>query len=123
SEMGRQEFVLVALVAGDDGAIAFPTAKGSGSVTAFSQADGFLSIDALAPALDAGSDVDVTLIGQASRAPDLVIMGSHCVGLDAVLGTLADKGLSASTSPVASQGSFPAAERGECELARVHTRD
>ena len=53
SELGRQEFVLVSLVAGDDGPIAFPTGKGSGAVTAFSQADGFLTIDALASALDA----------------------------------------------------------------------
>jgi putative molybdopterin biosynthesis protein len=42
SELGRQEFVLVALVAGEHGSIAFPTPKGSGSVTSFSQADGFL---------------------------------------------------------------------------------
>ena len=48
SELGRKEFVLVALVAGEDGPVAFPTAKGSGSVTSFSQADGFLEIDALA---------------------------------------------------------------------------
>ena len=48
SELGREEFVLVSLVAGDDGPIAFPTGKGSGAVTAFSQADGFLTIDALA---------------------------------------------------------------------------
>src|SRR5262249_6091341 len=48
SELGRQEFVLVALVASERGPLAFPTGKGSGSVTAFSQADGFLSVDALA---------------------------------------------------------------------------
>src|SRR6185503_15854919 len=48
SELGRKEFVLVALVAGEEGPVAFPTAKGSGSVTSFSQADGFLEIDALA---------------------------------------------------------------------------
>ena len=53
SELGREEFVLVSLVAGSDGPIAFPTGKGSGAVTAFSQADGFLAIDALASALDA----------------------------------------------------------------------
>src|SRR5262245_37152173 len=37
SELGRQEFVLVALVAGEAGPIAFPSPKGSGSVTSFSQ--------------------------------------------------------------------------------------
>src|ERR1017187_3541061 len=77
SELGRKEFVLVSLIESDEGAIAFPTGKGSGSVTSFSQADGFLAIDALASTLDANSVVDVTLIGSAARVPDLVIMGSH----------------------------------------------
>ncbi len=40
SELGREEFVLVSLVAGA-GLIAFPTGKGSGAVTAFSQAEDF----------------------------------------------------------------------------------
>src|SRR5262245_47795067 len=77
SELGRQEFVLVALVAlvaGDAGeTIAFPTAKGSGAVTSFSQADGFLEIDALAASLDAGTRARVTLIGQSAAMPDLVV--------------------------------------------------
>src|SRR5262249_47149140 len=41
SELGREEFVLVSLVAAADGLAAFPTGKGSGAVTAFAQADGF----------------------------------------------------------------------------------
>jgi putative molybdopterin biosynthesis protein len=122
SELGRQEFVLVALVAGERGPAAFPTQKGSGSVTAFSQADGFLAIDALASALDAGSDAAVTLIGR-TRMPDLVIMGSHCVALDAVLGRLADQGFAARTLAIGSQGGVTAAERGECDLAPVHLLD
>ena len=123
SEMGREEFVLVALVAGDRGPVAFPTGKGSGSVTAFSQADGFLSIPALSGALDAGSDAEVTLIGDATRPPDLVVMGSHCVALDVVLGHLAARGLSARSLAIGSQGGVAAAERGECDLAPVHLLD
>jgi putative molybdopterin biosynthesis protein len=123
SEMGRQEFVLVALTDGDAGPIAFPTAKGSGSVSAFSQADGFLAIDALSPVLEAGSTVDVTLIGQAARAPDLVVMGSHCVALDAVLGRLAEQGFVARTIAVGSQGGVTAVARRECDLAPVHLVD
>jgi putative molybdopterin biosynthesis protein len=123
SEMGRQEFVLVALVAGERGPIAFPTIKGSGAVTSFSQADGFIEIDALAGALDAGSQARVTLIGESAALPDLVIMGSHCVALDAVLGTLADQGLSARTIAVGSLGGVAAAERRECDLAPVHLVD
>jgi putative molybdopterin biosynthesis protein len=122
SEMGRQEFVLVSLVAGDDGPVAFPTPKGSGAVTAFSQADGFLAIDALASSLDAGSRAEVTRIG-ATRMPDLVITGSHCVALDVVLGRLAEQGFAARTIVVGSQGGVSAAERGECDLAPVHLLD
>ncbi len=123
SELGRQEFVLVALVAGDDGPLAFPTPKGSGAVTSFSQADGFLEIDALASALDAGNRARVTLIGPAAATPDLVIMGSHCVALDVVLGALAEQNLSARTIAVGSLGGVAAAERGECDLAPVHLLD
>src|SRR5437868_8006776 len=48
SELGRTEFVMVSLVEGNDGLIAYPTGKGSGAITSFAQADGFLKIDALA---------------------------------------------------------------------------
>jgi putative molybdopterin biosynthesis protein len=123
SELGRKEFVLVALVAGERGPIAFPIPKGSGAVTGFSQADGFLEIDALASALDAGTNARVTLISQAAEMPDLVIMGSHCVALDVVLGALAEQGLSARTLAVGSMGGVAAAQRGECDLAPVHLLD
>ena len=123
SELGRKEFVLVALVDGDTGPIAFPIPKGSGAVTSFSQADGFLEIDALATALDAGTRARVTLIGQAADMPDLVVMGSHCVALDVVLGALAEQGLSARTLVVGSMGGVAAAQRGECDLAPVHLLD
>ncbi|HKM87585.1 MAG TPA: molybdopterin biosynthesis protein [Xanthobacteraceae bacterium] len=123
SELGREEFVLVSLVSGDDGLIAFPTGKGSGAVTAFSQADGFLAIDALASALDANTRVEVTLIGEAARAPDLVIMGSHDIALDVVVGALAASGFRARTIAVGSLGGVAAASRGECDLAPVHLVD
>ncbi|HLA20984.1 MAG TPA: molybdopterin biosynthesis protein, partial [Pseudolabrys sp.] len=123
SEMGRKEFVLVSLIQSEAGPVAFPTGKGSGSVTSFSQADGFLEIDALASSLDADSQVQVTLIGSAARAPDLVIMGSHDVALDLVVGALAERGLSARTLAVGSLGGVAAASRGECDVAPVHLID
>jgi putative molybdopterin biosynthesis protein len=123
SELGRKEFVLVALAPGEDAPLAFPTAKGSGAVTSFSQADGFLEIDALAAALDAGSRARVTLIGQTAAMPDLVVMGSHCIALDVVLGALAERGFAARTIAIGSMGGVAAAERGECDLAPVHLVD
>jgi putative molybdopterin biosynthesis protein len=123
SELGREEFVLVSLVAGQDGMIAFPNGKGSGAVTAFSQADGFLAIDALASALDANTEVDVTLIGEDAKAPDIVIMGSHDVALDVVVGALAERGFHGRTIAVGSLGGVNAASRGECDIAPVHLVD
>jgi putative molybdopterin biosynthesis protein len=123
SELGREEFVLVSLVAGADGLIAFPSGKGSGAVTAFSQSDGFVSIDTLATALDAGSAAAVTLIGENVQAPDVVIMGSHDVALDVVVGALVDRGLGARVIAVGSLGGVAAASRGECDLAPVHLVD
>jgi putative molybdopterin biosynthesis protein len=122
SEMGRQEFVLVALVEGADGLVAFPTAKGSGSVTAFSQADGFLTVDALATSLDADTNADVTLIG-AAHLPDLVITGSHCVALDVVMSQLSGQGIKARSIAVGSMGGVAAVSRGECDIAPVHLLD
>jgi len=123
SEIGRQEFVLVALVPGESGPVAFPIGKSSGAVTAFSQADGFVAIDALSAGLDVGAQAEVTLIGRAARAPDIVIMGSHCVALDAVIGHLAEQGFAARTVAVGSMGGVTAVERGECDIAPVHLLD
>src|SRR5260370_8751014 len=121
--MGRQEFVLVALVPGEHGPVAFPIGKGSGAVTSFSQADGFVAIDALSAGLDAGVTKEVTLIGGRAKAPDIVIMGSHCVALDVVIKRLAEQGFAARTVAIGSMGGVVAAERGECDIAPVHLLD
>ena len=93
SELGRTEFVMVSLVEGDDGLIAYPSGKGSGAITSFAQADGFLKIDALADQMPAGTEAEVTLFTPHVRVPDLVIVGSHCTGLDLVTAPLARAGL------------------------------
>jgi putative molybdopterin biosynthesis protein len=123
SELGRKEFVLVSLARGETGLLAFPSTKGSGAVTSFSQSDGFIDIDALQTAVDAGSRAPVTLIGESARVPDLTITGSHDVALDVVLGAVAERGLSARTIAIGSLGGVAAARRGECDLAPVHLVD
>jgi putative molybdopterin biosynthesis protein len=82
-----------------------------------------LAIDALASALDADSEAEVTLIGETERAPDLVIMGSHDIALDVVVGALAERGFHARTIAIGSLGGVHAAGRGECDLAPVHLVD
>ena len=123
SEVGRAEFVMVSLVEGEGGLIAYPSGKGSGAITSFAQADGFLRIDALADQMPAGTETDVTLFTPHVRAPDLVIVGSHCTGLDIVGGELARAGLVVRSIAVGSLGGLAAARRGECDLAPIHLLD
>jgi molybdate-binding protein len=123
SELGRTEFVMVSLVQGKDGLIAYPSGKGSGAITSFAQADGFLRIDALADQMPAGSEAEVTLFTPHVRVPDLVIVGSHCTGLDLVTAQLAHAGLTVRSIAVGSLGGLAAARRGECDLAPIHLFD
>ena len=123
SELGRTEFAMVSLVQGEGELIAYPTGKGSGAITSFTQADGFLRIEALADHLPAGTEASVTLFTPSLRIPDLVIIGSHCTGLDRVLAPLADEGRAVRTLAVGSLGGLAAAKRGECDLAPIHLFD
>ena len=123
SELGRTEFVMVSLVEGAGGLIAYPSGKGSGAITSFAQADGFLKIDALADQMPAGAQTEVTLFTPHVRVPDLVIVGSHCTGLDLVTAPLARAGLVVRSIAVGSLGGLAAAKRGECDLAPIHLFD
>ena len=125
SEVGRTEYVLVGLVEDPAGRqpVAYPLGKGSGSVTAFGRADGFVTIGRHEEIVEAGRTVDVQLISQGVRAADLVVIGSHCVGLDYLLGLLEDRGLHAKLMAVGSMAGRTAAQRGECDLAGIHLLD
>src|SRR5690606_1791615 len=61
AELGRTEFVMVSLVQGQGELAAYPSGKGSGAITSFAQADGFIRVEALADHIPAGAQVPVTL--------------------------------------------------------------
>jgi putative molybdopterin biosynthesis protein len=123
SERGRTEYLMVSLARSDDGALAaYPNAKGSGAVTAFSQADGFIAIGPQIESVAAGTPVSVQLIGDAHLA-DLVIIGSHCVGLDILIDRLHAEGIAVKALNVGSMGGLAAAKRGECDIAAIHLMD
>jgi putative molybdopterin biosynthesis protein len=124
SELGRTEYLMVSLVRGDDDGplAAYPNSKGSGAVTSFSQADGFITIGQHAESMAAGTPVEVQLIGGAQLA-DLVVIGSHCVGLDVLNGQLQSEGISVKALNVGSTGGLAAAKRGECDIAAIHLMD
>jgi len=124
SERGRTEYTLVSLVPRDCSLpAAVPMGKGSGSVTAFGRADGYVTIPRQREYLAEGEVVEVRLLAEGLRVADLVVIGSHCLGLDLLVGRLREKGYSAQVLAVGSTAGLEAAKRGECDVAGVHLFD
>jgi putative molybdopterin biosynthesis protein len=126
SEIGRTEYVLVGLVdtgQGEPPLAAYPMGQGSGSVTTFSRADGFTTIGRHEEIVSAGTTVAVQLLGRELQLPDLVVIGSHCIGLDYLLGELQRQGVRSKFLAVGSLAGLEAAKRGECDLAGIHLLD
>jgi len=124
SERGRLEYLLVGLVqSADAGLVVYPMGKGSGSVTTFSRADGFVRIGRNTEIVDADTEVEVTLLARGLEPADLVVIGSHCTGLDLIARALLSEGFSVKVLAVGSQGGLDAAKRGECDVAPMHLFD
>jgi putative molybdopterin biosynthesis protein len=97
--------------------------KGSGSVTSYGRADGFVTIAKDQEFVDVGESVDVETLGVGTEPADLIAIGSHCAGLDFLLGLVAARGFSTKTMWVGSTGGLLAAGRGECDVAGLHLLD
>jgi putative molybdopterin biosynthesis protein len=137
SEIGRTEYLLVNLVRsplplplsetgegiGEGRLVAYPMGKGSGSVTTFSRADGFITIGRHTEIVEAGQKVKVRPIGRGLQIADLVVIGSHCVGLDYLLSLLQQTGVTTKLITVGSSAGLEAVRRGECDLAGIHLLD
>jgi putative molybdopterin biosynthesis protein len=128
SEIGRAEFLLVRLlestqnIANDQKPqlAAYPIGKGSGSVTTFSNADGFVRIEQTIELLESGSEVEVQLISPDTKPAELVIIGSHCMGLDLLMSRLKNKGIQVRFMSVGSSAGLNAVKRGQCDIAGMH---
>jgi putative molybdopterin biosynthesis protein len=141
SEIGRTEYLLVSLTRAADEShevaapdpgdpsgrpaalVAYPMGQGSGSVTAFSRADGFTTIERHVEIVPAGTLVDVHVLGRELQLADLVVIGSHCIGLDHLLGELHQRGVRTKFLAVGSLAGLEAARRGECDIAGIHLLD
>ena len=128
SEIGRTEYLLVGLVeSADDEAgtslAAYPMGQGSGSVTTFSRADGFATLGRHQEIVEAGTLLDIQLLGRELQLADLVVIGSHCIGVDYLLGELQQRGVRSKFLAVGSAAGLEAAKRCECDLAGMHLLD
>jgi putative molybdopterin biosynthesis protein len=123
SRKGQLEYVLVHVVRGKEGYTAYPIGKGSGSMTTFSQADGFVKIPTNQEMLAKDEAVQVHLLSRDLRLADATIIGSHCVGLDYLVNCLKRDGIQGKIINVGSTAGLQAARRGEADIAGIHLLD
>ena len=123
SHKGQLEYVLVHVVRGQAGYTAYPIGKGSGSMTTFSQADGFLKIPTNQEMLGKDEAVQVHLLSRDLRLADITVIGSDCVGLDYLVNCLKREGIQGKIINVGSTAGLQAARRGEADIAGMHLLD
>jgi len=73
--------------------------------------------------VEANDVVDVTLLGRDVRPAALVVVGSHCTGLDLLVGELARTIGDVKVLSVGSRGGLDALRHGACDVAPVHLFD
>ncbi len=126
SVRGKQELLPVHVVTDEVGAyLAYPTLAGSGAITSFALADGFVKIPADRDILLEGERVQVHLFSPTIEIADLVIIGSHCIGIDVLLRIMSrhQRQVSSKIINVGSLGGLHAVKRGEADLAGIHLLD
>jgi len=126
SARGRQEFLPVHVIRDESGGfLAYPTTEGSGAITSLAMADGFIEMPDEVQFFDEGENVEVKLFGPTLRLADLVVIGSHCIGLDILLECIrkTSPGFEAKTINVGSIGGLNAIKRGEADVAGIHLLD
>jgi len=125
SSIGRREFLPVNVVEGTEGYTAYPVSGHySGAITALSETDGFIEIPENRAFLESGEEVEVNLFSNELKIADLMIIGSHCIGIDVLLEILRKKKpIFAKVINVGSSGGLMAIKRGEADIAGTHLLD
>ncbi|MEM3439946.1 MAG: molybdopterin biosynthesis protein [Candidatus Bathyarchaeia archaeon] len=126
SAKGRAEFLPVHLIRSESGeSLVYPILKGSGAITSFSMADGFLEIPEDQEFLEEGEEVEVELFGRDYKPADLVFIGSHCIGVDILLAIVRKRNpnLIAKVINLGSLGGIQAVRDGGADIAGIHLLD
>jgi len=120
---GRRWLLPVHVIKSRDAPVVHPIIASSGATSALAKADGYVVVSEEDEYVDAGEAVMVRLF-PGEQSPDLVVMGSHCPGLDILLQLLyRQNGIRAKTANIGSQGGLTAVSRGEADIAGAHLLD
>ncbi|MFX1363221.1 MAG: molybdopterin biosynthesis protein, partial [Promethearchaeota archaeon] len=125
SVLGRKQFLPVSIVETEDGYRVYPSLKESGAITTLAEADGFIQIPENKEILFPQDSVEVYLFADELKPADLVIIGSHCIGIDLILSLLYDRhpGFQAKVINAGSIGGLKALMREEADIAGIHLFD
>ncbi len=126
SAKGRRELLPVHLTQTASGQyLAYPATSGSGAISSFSLSDGFIDIPDRVEFLEEGELVKVSLLGTNLNPADLVVIGSHCIGIDVLIGVTREDlpGLVTKVINVGSLGGLHSVKRGEADVAGIHLLD
>jgi len=126
SSDGRHEYVPVNLVKTETGEYTvYPVSGDSGAITTVAEADGFIEIPEDRAFLEESEIVKVHLFSSELKPADLMIIGSHCIGVDLILDLVrrAHPGFHAKVMNVGSSGGLAALRRGEADIAGTHLLD
>jgi len=123
---GRREFLPVYVVEDEAGNLrVYPVLSGSGAITSLAMADGFIEVPETREFLEEGEDVHVNLFSSGLKPVDLMIIGSHCIGIDVLLANMRKTHLKfqAKVLNVGSIGGLHAIQRGDADIAGTHLLD
>ena len=123
---GRREYLPVNVIkGGTEEYTAYPILSGSGAITTLAEADGFIEIPENRTFIESGEPVLVKLFSSELKPADIMIIGSHCVGIDILLELLREKhpDITSKVINVGSSGGLAAIRRGEADIAGVHLLD
>ena len=126
SHLGLEEFIRVTLGRVGEKLVAVPLARGAGVITTMVHADGLLRIPSLVEGLNAGEEVEVSLLRPPQDIEDTILCtGSH----DLAISVLEDQlklrhpRLKIAPTNVGSLGGLLALQRGETHMAGSHLLD
>ncbi|HJX23756.1 MAG TPA: molybdopterin biosynthesis protein [Candidatus Bathyarchaeia archaeon] len=123
---GRREYLPVNIVRCDEeGYMIYPVLTGSGAITTLAEADGFIEIPENRRFLKEGETVKVNLFSETLKPADLMIIGSHCVGVDLLLNLLSKNSpnILYKTMNTGSSSGLSAIRRGEADVSGIHLLD
>lgn len=121
---GRRWFLPVHIMVVRGEARAYPVIASSGAVGTLAKADGYIIVGEDVEYLASGEKVNVYPFPGIMGSVDVVVMGSHCPGLDLLLQLLYEtEGITAKALNVGSLAGLRAVKGGECDIAGVHILD